>query len=145
MIARPPARCPNRPRSPRRRGVVLLESGIVYSVTLLLLLGVMIMGLGVFQYQQLTALAREGARWASVRGPKYQSEQSASAITAADILNNAVLPRAAVLDSTALKCSLDSTAWGKGQASVTLTYTWTPAAYWSPVTLNSTAVAPILY
>ena len=129
-------------RRQRRRGVVMLESAVVYSVVLMLLLGTMVMGLGVFRYQQIAALAREGSRWASVHGPTYQSEQNQSAISNTDVMTNAILPKALVLDTTALTCQLTMT---NGKASVTLTYKWTPEAYFSAITMNSTSVTPILY
>ena len=57
-----------------RRGVHLVESAIVYPIVLLLLIGVLVVGLGVFRYQQMASLARDGARWASVRGGRYQTD-----------------------------------------------------------------------
>ena len=66
----------------RRRGLLMVEASIVYSVALMLTLGTMVVGLGVFRQSQLASLARNGARWASVRGSTYQTENSASAPTA---------------------------------------------------------------
>lgn len=139
MVARPhPA------RRRRRRGVILLESALVYTVTFTLLLGTMVMGLGVFQYQQVAGLAREGSRWAAVRGATYQSEQKAAAPTDAD-LKAAVLQKAVVLNSAALTCDLDQTKLAAGIAKVTLTYRWTPEAFFAPVTMTSTSETPVLY
>ena len=47
---------------------------MVYPLTILLLLGTVVLGLGVFRYQQLQCLAREGARYASVHGPQYAAD-----------------------------------------------------------------------
>jgi Flp pilus assembly protein TadG len=75
-------------RHPRdRRGVTTVEAAAAYSVTLMLIMGITITGLGVFRYQQLASLSRAGARWASVHGPQYQSDQNTSAITSADVMN----------------------------------------------------------
>ena len=57
-----------------RRGVSAVEAAVVYPITILLLLGTVVLGLGVFRYQQLQCLAREGARYASVHGPQYATD-----------------------------------------------------------------------
>jgi Flp pilus assembly protein TadG len=56
-----------------RRGMSIVECAMVYPLAILLLMGTIIIGLGVFRFQQLQALAREGARYASVHGPSYAS------------------------------------------------------------------------
>ena len=58
----------------------------VYPVAILLLMGTLIMGLGVFRYQQLQFLAREGARYASVHGPTYASESGQSKASTSTVL-----------------------------------------------------------
>jgi hypothetical protein len=126
-----------------RRGVTAAECGVVYSITLLLIVGTIIVGLGVFRYQQIAMLAREGARWASVHGSTYQSEMNKSAPTSADVLTNAITPRMVGLDSTQLTCTLSMTST---TASVKLSYSWTPEAIMTgPVILTSTSVMPITY
>jgi len=127
----------------RRRGAVLIESALVYTMTLMLILGTIVVGLGVFRYQQIASLAREGSRWASVHGPTYVSEQGQSAITKSDVMTNAILPKIVILDSTALTCTNFSMT--SGNATVTLTYKWTPEAFFAPITMKSTSVTPILY
>jgi hypothetical protein len=52
---------------------------VVYAITLLLIVGTIIEALGVFRYQEIAQLAREGARWASVDGATYQQETNAKA------------------------------------------------------------------
>src|SRR5690348_13862047 len=59
-------------RAHRRRAATLVESALVYSVTLMLLLGLFVGGMGVFRYQEVSHLAREGARYASTHGGMYQ-------------------------------------------------------------------------
>ena len=124
----------------RRRGVVLAETAVVYSVALLLLIGMIIAGLGVFRYQQLSALAREGARWASVHGPTYQSEQNKSAPTSDDVYTNAIAPKMVGLDPTQVSYALSTTT---NTVTVTLSYQWVPEAFFGPVTLTSTSTMPI--
>ena len=121
----------------------MVESALTYTVLMMLVLGTIVMGLGVFRYQQVASLAREGSRWASVHGPTYVSEQGQPAIAASDVMTNAILPKIIVLDSTALTCTNFS--MSSGNATVTLTYKWTPEAFFAPVTMTSTSVTPILY
>ena len=131
-------------RSRRRRGVILLESALVYSVLFLLILGTIVMGLGVFRYQQIASLAREASRWASVHGSTYQSENNAAVPTDADT-KAAIVGKAVILDTSALQVDLDQSQMANGVASVKVTYTWTPEAYFSPLTMTSTAVMPVTY
>src|SRR5262249_15859062 len=89
-----------------RRGVSHVERAIIYPLTLLLLPGILIGGLGIFRYQQVASLAREGARYASVRGAKYaQSVPGATAATQSDVYNNAIKPRLVMLDESQLNCT----------------------------------------
>ena len=128
----------------RRRGAVMVESAIVYSVLLMMVIGTMVMGLGIFRYQQIAALAREGSRWASVHGPTYQTENNAAAPTDQDV-KTAILARAVILNSSALQCDLDQQQLQAGVASVVLTYTWTPEAYFSPIKMTSKSVMTVTY
>ena len=123
----------------------MLESALVYSVTLVLVLGTIAMGLGIFQYQQVAFLAREGSRWAAVHGPTYQSEQSQAAITNTAVMTSAILPKVVILNKNALTLTSANFSMANGKATVTLTYTWTPEAFFAPITMTSTSVTPILY
>ena len=125
-----------------RRGVYVLEHAIVFPVMSFFLFGGFISGLGVFRYQQVSMLAREGARWASVHGPTYQMENTKSAPTSQDVYNNAVSPRMVGLDPTQLTCALTMTS---NTATVTVTYGWVPEALFSPITFSSTSTMPITY
>lgn len=136
---------PNR-RSRLRRGAVLVETAIVLPVAVLLLLGTTIAGLGVFRSNQIACLAREGSRWASAHGPKYQTDQKKAAATAADVVTNAVQPRMVGLDPTRLTSTLT---WNMGQTPPTVTfelsYTWVPEGLFSPVTFTSASTQLITY
>lgn len=58
----------------RRRGTTAVEAAIVFPLTFLLLLGLAVGSLGVFRYQEVAALAREGARYASTHGAQYRKD-----------------------------------------------------------------------
>ena len=136
---------PRRTR-PARRGVLLAEAGLVYAVTLLLVVGSIVVGLGVFRHHQVAWLAREGARWAAVHGPTYQAEQSQAAPTSASVLINAVTPRMVALKLSALTPTLTwNTTASPQTVSFRLDYAWTPEGYFSPITFTSTSTQVIMY
>lgn len=141
-----------------RRGAVLVESAIVYPLVFLLLLGLIVGGMGAFRYQEVAALAREGARWASVHGGQYHLETGLPAATEESIYKDAILPRATALIPEYLNCKVtwDKDNWpsrvvsdnggAKGNTvSVTVTYRWLPKSPVGPITLSSTAVVPMAY
>jgi Flp pilus assembly protein TadG len=78
-----------------RSGAVLVESAIIYPVLFLLSLAVILLGLSVFRYQQVSHISREASRWASVHGARYAQETGNTAATPDDIYNNAIVPQAA--------------------------------------------------
>jgi hypothetical protein len=125
-----------------RQGFSLAELVIVSPAMVFSLVGVFVAGVGVLRYNQLSMLAREGARWASVHGPTYQSENNKTAPTSQDVYNNAIVPRLGGLDSSNLTCSLTMTSQ---IATVTLNYQWVPEALFSPITFSSTSIMPITY
>jgi len=146
-------------RSDRRRGAIALENAIVMSVMFLLILGVIVLGMGVFRYQEMAYLAREGARWASVHGTQYATDTGNTAATASDVYNNAILPKVAALDTTQLSYSVT---WNTSNApyhtytdannnvvkvantvTVTVSYHWVPESYFGGMTLASTSVMPM--
>jgi Flp pilus assembly protein TadG len=126
----------------RRRGTTIVEVAMTAPVAFLLVIGLMIGGLGTFRYQQVAALAREGANYASIHGPYYQLRTGQPMATSQDLLTNAILPLAAGLDASALHCTLsyDTSA---NTATVQLTYDWMPEAFLPATTLSSTSVMPI--
>lgn len=119
---------------------------MIYSLALLLVLGTIILGMGVFRYHQIAWLAREGARWAAVHGPTYQSEQTQSAPTAQSVLSNAVTPKIVALNTAKLSATLTwNTSASPPTVSFKLTYSWVPEAYLSAVTITSTSTQVIMY
>jgi Flp pilus assembly protein TadG len=143
----------------RRRGATMVEAAIVLPAVFMFTLGLIVIGLGVFRYQQVAALAREGARWASVHGNSYARDTGNTAADAAAVYNNAIKPMAAGLDTSKINYSVT---WPNGKSpvyladpannkylnayvTVTVSYSWTPEAYLSPTTLSSTSKMPINY
>jgi Flp pilus assembly protein TadG len=147
-------------RRDSRSGTTAVESAVVYPVTLLLLLGLVIMGLGVFRYQEMSALARRAARNASVHGKQYASDTGNSAATPADIYDNAIKPYAAGLSLSKLSYAVSYNAENSpatagikngdvvttgNTVTVTLSYAWVPEAFLGGMTLTSTSVMPMSY
>jgi Flp pilus assembly protein TadG len=157
-------------RSERRRAAIAVEAAVVFPVVLVVFLGLVLGGVGVFRYQQTACLAREAARWASVRGSNWEQETNQSSPTAQQILQQAVLPFAAGMDPTQISLQVlwvnqgtgAAVAWdssGKDVQSltaskdyvtntvrVTVTYQWTPG--WlviGPINLQSTCEIPMSF
>jgi Flp pilus assembly protein TadG len=142
-----------------RRGAVVLESAVAYSATFVMVFGLIVGGMGVFRYQEVAALAREAARYASVHGGQYAKETGKPAATSADVYKSAIEPYAVNLDAAKLSYSVT---WNssnmptvvttdysrpKGNTvSVTVTYEWMPELFFlGPITLSSTSTGQVLY
>lgn len=69
----------------RRSGAAVVEAAFVIPVILFLLYCVFCGAIMVITVDQVETAAREGARWASVRGNMYQFETKNPAATATDI------------------------------------------------------------
>ena len=144
-----------------RRGSVLVEAALVYPVVFMVILGILLLSIAVFRYQQVAHIAREASRWASVHGAKYATDPyikaakpSATAATAADVYTNAILPQAAGMNTSNLTYSVS---WNTSNAttrttsvngtittvyntvSVTVTYRWNTGLFGTiPVSSTST-------
>jgi Flp pilus assembly protein TadG len=144
----------------RREGATLVESAIVYPVVFFLIIALMVGAMGVFRYLQVAALAREGARYASVHGNQYAQENNTTAATQTDI-QNYVVDNSISMDTTQLNTAVS---WNTSNTqyhntldannnivpvqnivSVTVTYTWIPEMYLGGITLSSTSNTPISY
>ncbi|MDW8222069.1 MAG: pilus assembly protein [Gemmatales bacterium] len=147
-------------RCPRRRGGALLEFALVAPLVFLLLFGLIIGSLGVYRYLQVAALAREASRWAAVHGAHYCQEHGQPAITAQDVFQRAIVPRAVGLDVGQLSCTVvwnasnspyqvvvqnDQVVTVANTVTVTVRYRWIPEALLGGITLTSTSVSPIYY
>jgi len=110
-----------------RRGAVTVESAIVYSVAMLLIFGLLVGGMGMFRYQSVAHLAREGARFASTHGGKYQQDgypqkTGVPAISNSDDLRTYLLAQANALDSSKLTVTVSWTGAGNVTPSNMPTY-----------------------
>jgi Flp pilus assembly protein TadG len=141
-----------------RRGVSVVELAVVGPILLLLLIGLVVGGMGIFRYQEVAHLARESSRYASVHGTQYQQDTGQPAATAQDIYNNVVVAQNVGLDLSQLNCWV---AWNTNNSpyhtnivngtvvpvtntvQVTITYQWIPEAFLGGITLTSTAVSPM--
>jgi Flp pilus assembly protein TadG len=83
----------------RRSGAALVEAAFVVPVILLLLYGVFCGAIMVITVDQVDTAAREGARWASVRGAMYQFDSHQPAATADDV-NTYTKAQGVTLDTT---------------------------------------------
>ena len=153
-------------QTPKRRAALAVETAIVLPVMLFLLLMLIIGGIGVFRYQQVACLAREGARWASVRGSSWQIDTDGTATTQNDILQNGVLPLAVGMDTSKVTIQVDlidgqtgtATAWDSSRRSpvsltnknegvtnrvrVTVNYEWSPGVL-IPGSITMTSVSEV--
>jgi Flp pilus assembly protein TadG len=145
-----------------RRGTTLVESAIVLSVTFMFLIGLMVIGKGVSDYQAVAFLAREGARYASVHGGQYAQVTGGAIATPATVYSNAITPAAGGLDLTNLTYSVTwddpsenpvymfnpaKNMYRINYVNVTVNYSWLPLAYLgnSVITLTSTSRMPITF
>jgi Flp pilus assembly protein TadG len=157
----------NRGTSRHRRAAVALETAIVLPVFLFLLLALIVGGIGVFRYQQVACLAREGARWGSVRGSLWAIDSGQTAPTQEDILKNAVLPFAVGMDTAQITMRAEwidgmtgaVTPWDSSRKStvllsatndgvnnkirITVNYAWSPGVL-VPGTVNMTSVSEMV-
>jgi Flp pilus assembly protein TadG len=131
----------------------MVETALVLPALFMFLLGTITIGIGIYYYEQVAALAREGARYASVHGSIYAFETGHSAATWDTIKSNAVLPLATGLASANIGGSASwpdninsdpKSPWNRVR--VTVTYSWTPLMYISgPITLSSTSEMFVTY
>lgn len=132
----------------RRRGATVVESAVILPATCFLVFGLVVGATGVFRYQEVASLAREGSRWASVHGSAYAQVTGHSAATAADVYQQAILPRAVGLDPAKLSYSVT---WAPDNSSgstvtVTVSYQWFPEVFVAgPINLTSTSADTMSY
>ena len=148
-----------RPSNQCRRGVTTVEFAIVCPIAFFLIFATIVGGLGVYRYQQVAALAREGVRWAQVHGGQYEEETGNPAATPADIYNQAILPKAVALDPDRLSYTVtwdvnnyplavheDVETPIDNTVTVTVNYQWFPEVILvGPFTLSSTSVGQMMY
>lgn len=142
-----------------RAGAVTVESAFAYSIMFMLLIGLLVGGMGVFRFQEVAALAREGARYASVHGKQYQQETGKAAATEDDIFKTVIYPKAVGLDRSRLKSTVTWKSSNRpltvttdvarpvgNTVTVRVTYQWLPELlFGSTIQLSSSSTAQICY
>jgi hypothetical protein len=148
----------------------MVEAAVVFSVLFLCLFALVIGGLGVFRYFQVDCLARESARWLSVRGKNYATDTKNPSPTEQQTYAEVVLPLAAGMNPKMLTVQFDwidrrtdtATDWDSSTKSVTsytangapvtdhvrvtVSYKWFPEAYLAgPYYLRSVTEVPMSY
>ena len=100
----------NRARRPAAHAV---ECAIIFSLTFLLVTGLVVCAMGVFRYQQMAYLARETARYAAVHAGEYQQENAAAIkagtlpnVTNSYLTTNIVQANAVCLDPSSLQVAI---------------------------------------
>jgi len=147
-------RCWKRDRS----GATSVEAAIILPMTFFLILALYVGANGVFRYQEVSTLAREGARYGSTHGHQYRKDSGEPLGTSADwsqdIYNNGIAPRIMNLDTSQLSYQVawpdvvnqpgKPDNWPGSKVQVTVTYQWFPEMYLiGPITLTSTSSMPI--
>lgn len=120
-----------------RAGVTLVETAIVLPLLFFLVLGMIIGGMGIFRYQEVAHLAREGARYAATHGGVYSQEgmpakTGVSAISSSSDLATYLADKTVLLDSSNLTVNVTWT--GAGAV--------TPSNYPSYMDTDPTLVPP---
>ncbi len=122
--------------SPRQRGNVMVETALTIVLLLMLLFGIVGFGRAIWAYGWVSHAAREGSRWASVRG-----SQSGRPCTSSDVANY-VAQETAGLDPSQLTVT---TTWISNDdpgsyVQVQVKYVVTQIVPWVPqMTLQSTS------
>ena len=94
-----------------RKGVTVLEFAVVAPITFFLLLALIVGGMAIFRYQEVSHLAREGSRYASVHGGRYTLDRipvtsGVPAVNSDSDIQAYVESRAAALDISKLKATI---------------------------------------
>jgi Flp pilus assembly protein TadG len=97
-----------------RRGATLIEFAIIAPVILFLLLSLFVGAMGIFRYQEMSHLARDGARYASTHGGMYQQEGTATQsgvpqVVSSTDLNSYIAGKTMLLDSSKLNVNVSWT------------------------------------
>ncbi len=157
----------------RRSGAVTVEAAVVLGVLVVVMLGTMVCGVGVFRHQQVACLATEAARYASLRGGDYQKDTTGALRpppTRQQIVDAAVAPKAIGMDPAAVSVTvqwIDRGANGgpkdwdvatkdvrsvtvggeyvTNTVRVTATYHWTPGVFFAPADLTAVCELPMAY
>lgn len=143
-----------------RSGATVVESAVVYPIVFLFVLGFIIGAVGIFRYQEVASLAREGARYAAVHGTEYAKNAGVTAPTPEEIYNASIASRAVALDKNYITYAITYTqsnsqysaevvngewAYKQNVVTVQVNYQWVPEAFLGGITLSSTCSMPMNY
>ena len=141
-----------------RPAATVLETAFVLPAAFLLVFSLCVGAMGIFRYQEVATLAREGARYASTHGYQHRKDAGLSTGTSTDwgtdIYNNGIAPYLVCLDGDRLTYQVNwpdvinqpgkPDNWPGSKVEVTITYKWFPELYLvGPITLTSTSSMPI--
>lgn len=151
----------------RRDGAIAVETAIVLPLLFLVVIGIVAGGINVFHYQQVAGLAREGARYASVRGADFMKGENQNSPTQSQIVERAILARTIGMDPAAITVTVEWIDRGTGTVHpwdtagkdvrsitasgeyvsntvcVTVSYTAAYGVFGDPVTLRGTCEMPM--
>src|SRR5437763_11032098 len=125
---------------PARPGTTMVEAALILPVTFFLMLALFVGANGIFRYQEVATLAREGARYGSTHGYQYRKDNGLATGTSSDwsqdIYDNGISPNMVSLDTSQLsyQCSWPDVVnqtgkpdnWPGSRVDVTVTYQWMP-------------------
>src|SRR5262245_57721734 len=129
-----------------RRGAKTVEFALVSPILLFFLFATVIGAAGIFRYQAVASLAREAARYASVRGHRYELVTGNPAATPTDVYNDVIRPNS-LFDQSKIGYSVTWSPDNRQGSMVTVkvTYQWLPELFLGGISLSSTATVPISY
>ncbi|WZP01144.1 TadE/TadG family type IV pilus assembly protein (plasmid) [Isosphaeraceae bacterium EP7] len=146
----------------RRRGAAMLEAALVLPVLFMLIFGLVVVGMAVSCHQQVTLLAREGARYASVHGAGHAKDTGGAEATEETVYSQAILPKAVGLDPGQITSTVtwdhsskspiyqptgSSTLYRINYVTVVVSYKWRapsfPGSAARTITLTSTSRMPL--
>ncbi len=107
------------PRRLQRSGASTVEFAVAAATTLFFIFALIIGGSGIFRYQEVAHLAREGCRYAATHGGQYQQEGIATQTGVSQVISSSdvqtyLLPKAAALNPSKLTVSAS---WSTGPTS----------------------------
>lgn len=124
--------------NPPRRGAQVLETAIVLPVVIMLTLATCSTAMGIYYYQLVATLAREGARYASVHGSQYAA-YTGNSVLASDIYNNAIKPMAVGLNLSNLTYQVE---WGTAVSGSWVWTSWVSSSKSPPTSYNPNSTPP---
>ncbi len=126
------------PNPPRRGVAQVIETAIILTLVMMLTLGTCSTAMGVYYYQLVATLAREGARYASVHGGQY-FQDTGNSVTADQITTNAIMPMAVGLNLNNLTYQVQ---WGTAVSGSWVWTDWVSSSTSPPTSPNPNSTTP---